>query len=656
MKNTITCLLLVLLSHNTFAKRACQRIRFLAIKPQLYQSKQKIKCNDAIDRTHCQILRSYAQIKKNESINTKLPVLKVQKDFSIDYDRLISPLEDSPVLQQMSNMRIEARKISGWDQNKLCSPTLIYMGKKKIFGLGPVFLDSTKFDLNGRIYENALLIEPGNFRGLPFKALKKEDLRSGGYFDIVVAHELAHNLMQDLYGAEDFEKSIYPNLHSKDWHMVSSTTDPTLAWIEGFAEGFEAFLGETSLDQKTLDSTPEMDELMASFQNSLDQAQDYGILQIDPRPISEYPALKLPIQKPKGLLAALPRTIKTTLKVLKNISAFSTDLLKLSRQKAIRENHYVLKGDFNNLSHHYGTSLALSLYDYSNVESWQVEDNTDTLYSKEGVVAHIVYTILKLNLSREMFQAIHEVKPQNLHQFLQAFLPKLWGVKKQTMKLRLFSTFSPLGRLYAKNCMKYYYQETARTEDDYKNMLTCQHDILSRNFVTKPFELPAPRTPMWAEFDSVSGMKKFFSGKLDRLNVKTAPPWRIQELFNGAFLPFAVNNVNDTGLTAILKGYRDLYDETRKGGQYVKHLDIEISEIILGIFLEVRAGNIEEDLETLISKTTQGAYHWIRRPGNQSRMGIYSNTFDEVVRWIMIRLRSSVNCFGNSCIESQLKK
>src|SRR5581483_10920360 len=125
-------------------------------------------------------------------------------------------------------------------------PNLIYVGSKQVFGMGPAFVSRHRFAFRKKLYTNLIVAEDASLPYVPLSALSKKTLIKNNYYDVAVAHELAHGLMQDLYGLMDFEKLEISSV-SRDGHFASAVTDPSLAWIEGFAEGFEAYLGEKFL-------------------------------------------------------------------------------------------------------------------------------------------------------------------------------------------------------------------------------------------------------------------------------------------------------------------------------------------------------------------------------------------------------------------------
>ena len=71
--------------------------------------------------------------------------------------------------------------------------------------------------------------------------LTLEVLMKNDYLGLALAHESAHQVMWDRYGPKDFPRNASQTRGGHDTHEI---TDPSLAFSEGWAEGFAAIVGD----------------------------------------------------------------------------------------------------------------------------------------------------------------------------------------------------------------------------------------------------------------------------------------------------------------------------------------------------------------------------------------------------------------------------
>lgn len=468
----------------------CERLEFVPIAPQ--GPGPRVSCDPYFDRHACQIKNGLAHFANVSAPSGKKALaLKLARPSLADLKAYVAPLEDSPAIQELNRDRILARQLAG--HADVCEPNYIYLGSEPIFGVGPAFASSLRFTIQGRETTNVILAEDAKAPyHLPIAMLTKKSLLENGYYDIVVAHELAHGLMQDLYGLDAFER-LESLVVSRDGHFASGTTDPRLAWIEGFAEAFEAYLGEKHGGPR-VDQTPTLDGLIDVAKSRMDTFEAHGW---------------------GGYVFTVPDTVLRTGKLLFNLDDFVSDFLKAERQRAVRENHYVLKGAFNNLVHKYDIMMGSTAEDdIEAIADWEIEA-TDAVYSKEGVVAYFVYEILKNGLARELFETIAWAHPNDVWEFAEEFRQSITSEQYAVIEPVYKAIFTRAGR--------------AATRALVKNGDTRENRARFERLIAKIPALGdlAPPKDMFIEFWNGAFMHRKLNGRLDRINLATASASRV---------------------------------------------------------------------------------------------------------------------------------
>ncbi|MBI3543698.1 MAG: hypothetical protein HY075_10540 [Deltaproteobacteria bacterium] len=484
------------------ASTSCDRLTFVPIEPR--GESEPARCDKASDKLGCQIAAGFSRFDK-VSLAGGLTAHALQHAWPSagDYESYVAGLEHSPAIRETNELRILARRIA--HSSDACEPNYIYIGSSTVFGMGPAFVSSERFLLDGKVTTNVIMAEDaGAPFHIPLAMISKDKLIENSYYDLVIAHELAHGLMQDLYGVDDFAK-LEKRVISRDGHMASATTDPTLALIEGFAEGFEAYLGEKTLDEAEL-RTPYLDKTMGSVFDRIDDFNAYGW---------------------KGYLFTIPGTIVRTARTMLNIDQFISEFLKAERQKPVRNNEYVLRGTFNNLSHHYGLPIATSELDADEVVGYAPE-NDDSVYSKEGVAAHFVYRVLHEGLAAELFETIHWGKPRDLWELASELPVELSDGQFARIADVYRTTFTAEGRKAVSARLKNLLDpdnrratgfDAGRVERDYAARVAA---------IAVPTRLAPPSREFWVEFWNPSLLHSKLYGAMDRINLATASPGRAE--------------------------------------------------------------------------------------------------------------------------------
>ena len=467
----------------------CTRLEFVPIMPD--GPGLKNQCHDNLDRHHCLLQEGFSHFKSAKTSDGKNAYsIKRANPGRTAMKKYIHSLEFSPAIKEVNSLRILARQFARHDQ--ACEPNYIYIGSKPVFGVGPAYVSSTRFVVDGRTTTNLIVAEDAAAPyHIPIKVLSKDSLLKNHYYDIVIAHELAHGIMQDLYGVDRFTK-LEAQVISRDGHFASAITDPTLAWIEGFAEGFEAYLGEkymTEAQQKT----PVLDHIAATAQDRLAVFERSGW---------------------SGYLFTVPGTILETFKTLGHLDDFVSDFLKAERQQTIRENHYVLKGAFNNLAHRYNIiSWRLPAYDLEALSDSEIE-STEAVYSKEGVVAHFIYQALKHGFSREVFKTIVLGRPNDFREFASLFSVILSKDQLEVMAPVYKTIFTRKGRRVIRGMILN--PESHASFEKHLNSLPVPH------------ALAHPKN-WFIEFANTSMLQQKLNGHMDRINVATASAARLED-------------------------------------------------------------------------------------------------------------------------------
>lgn len=478
---------------------SCERLSIQAVD-LVGSAEKKVSCPREVkskNKLACHELEGFSKFEKRTLAEGK-EALEIK--LSENYDERLSliSLTRSRAIQEMDRFIILARKISG--ARRICEPHFIYAGKRPVFQLGPVFLNGQRIAIGENIYSNLILSEGADVPLMKSSMLSQESLERNHYYDIVMAHEMAHGLMQDLYGVDELGE-LEKHSFSRDGHFASATTDPALAWIEGFAEGFEAFLGEKYLTTRQLE-TPLIDEQLQSMANRL---QSYEQAE----------------RKAPAYIWAVIEGIAQGAVLLRNIDDFMAQFVKAERQRAIRDNHYILPGRMANL---------LDYYELSEGDS--ESESADVIYSKEGVIGHFIYLCLKNGLEAPLFSSVHKNKPLNFYQFLKGFLPQLSEEQRKLLQPTLLTLFSKDAKFAAEVRMRSIIEarrklsgaafdaELIAIEEFFKFKLA--HSL-------SPMILQEPQENLWIEFETTALLKKKLMGKLDRLNLATASQSRLIE-------------------------------------------------------------------------------------------------------------------------------
>ncbi len=219
-----------------------------------------------------------------ELIDTEMPALprnirKVlvneQKVFSFRILPLTIELSDwrekfgnSAMIQKVFDLRRQARsraikmnmKVSADDPD---TPFLVYVGSDMGLG-GPAVASNFRIlasDNDGRrIRSDSLLVMAPMKIGRSI--MKPIDFYNQRYLAPLVAHELFHGLMGDLYGSKMIEMKA--RSYSRNGHAADRVTDEFLAFIEGTAEAMELVALEeysNEVSDELIDSPDLTDEL-----------------------------------------------------------------------------------------------------------------------------------------------------------------------------------------------------------------------------------------------------------------------------------------------------------------------------------------------------------------------------------------------------------
>lgn len=357
-------------------------------------------CNEDLDPARCSLAEGMSQFEKVFGPGGKDAYSVVRSQTHDKWANLtLELLRKSPSIQRMGGYLGLARQAVG--KKRICEPVLVMIPEEPVFGFGFGFSMADYYSLDGGdggYYPGILHMESAHFLGkdvfTPMTFIKK------GYLEPVIIHELAHKLFQDLYGVYATGDLITKNSHSREGHMASLVTDPTLAWAEGFAEGFEAYFSEGIIaavgsDQETASQTPHLDHYGHKlYRKGLD--------------------LYL-ISGKDAYRKALPSLLKElSVMILKDLDEVMLDFIKLERQITIRDGLYVMKGQNIDLAYRYGLEALLS-----DVEDELLESG-EALISKEGVSAFIIYSFLKTGQQELLFEVIQNSKPKNLADFVGA--------------------------------------------------------------------------------------------------------------------------------------------------------------------------------------------------------------------------------------------
>ena len=500
-------------SQTSWLPNTCGNLEIILVEPDSPDSDVQVNCR----RPHsqeCKVKKGFAKFKVAYLAGGGT-ALKVKRSTPDDLEgRYLQVLRRSPLMQEMAFLRVQARQISR--KTPACEPLLMYLKDASIFGTGPVFVNGFRFFMEGRVYSNFIAGEDVRHPVLPtIDAISKASLLLKGYFDPVFAHESAHGLMQDLYGVREFRELEERHMVATAGHFEGATTDPATALVEGFAEAFEAYLGEKYIKPANLVAVPDLDRLANTSRHRLDLWSEGGAMNI-----ARY-------------FAGVPMTLLTFYRTLIQTDDLITDWLKLHRQAPIRNGTYLYNGDYAAFGHHYGIMMGNPMRSVPEYEIEATVDGTptktDTLYSKEGVVAFIIYHFLKNGLARPLFDAMAEAKPVNLHQLLAAFLPRLSPQQKDSIQTVLVATFNPAARAHWGEMLSSAESLPAgRARNRRGDELFASNWIASLPASSRDLSRMAiPPREFWIEFESspeVSWWEEIFGNEkvLQRVNLATA--------------------------------------------------------------------------------------------------------------------------------------
>lgn len=408
----------------------CGRLEFTLVEPESPAHPPTVSCR----RPHsqeCKVKQGFARFGRTTLSNGTVALRLKTASPNRMQQGYLNVLKNSPLLNEVSFLRIQARQISG--KAATCEPLLVYLGDESIFQTGPVFVNGYRFLLNNQVYSNFISGEDVRHPLLPtVDAISKASLLLKGYFDPVFAHESAHGLMQDLYGVEEFRDLEERYMVSTAGHFEGAVTDPATALVEGFAEAFESYLGEKYIRPQVLSDVPDLDRLAGNAEHRLNLWTQVGAWNM------------------ARFYGGIPSTLLQFYRTLISTDELITDWLKLHRQAPIRNGTYLYQGAYAAFARHYGILMSNPLNTELESEIDAVVNgepiNSESVYSKEGVVAYVIYAILKEGLARKLFEVMAERKPTNLHELMISFLPRLTQPEEARIHSVLVSVFNPGAR------------------------------------------------------------------------------------------------------------------------------------------------------------------------------------------------------------------
>lgn len=356
--------------------------------------------------------------------------------------------------------------------------------------------------------------------------------------------------------------------------MASAVTDPTIALIEGVAEGYEAYFGEKLHGRHHIYPTPTLTQMLLQSNTAADFFQERGY---------------------QGyIFGALPFVVKQFTSTLFNMPAFTSEFLISERQETIRENHFVLQGSMSNLAHQFELIPGMvSDPELDALVGYEIE-NYDALFSKEGVIAHLIYKLLKAGLHRELFEILTHTKPQNSYELVTSILRNLPPAQLAPLLPALKSTFTEPGRRavreYVRAAVRWRRAEiTTPAYQAAKSELSRQ---LSR--ISMPSSLPAPRE-LWIEFQTPSRVRSKLYGKMDRINIYTATPDRLLSFITATQKPELRKNSHREQLLKILmntriRGSGDRATLTRSLRDQISFQDAQKAQMLSALISGINQG------------------------------------------------------------------
>lgn len=497
--NWLGTLILILASQNAYPASNCQKLQIIPVEP-LGTTEDNRLCRSGIDKLACAHHHTFKQFGRIKIQNTEaLSVQDAQRDLDL-VDTAMRRFHSSPAIQEILNLTITAREIS--QHPWTCEPILVRIAQKSLSGAGPAFFNGQHFLYRQRIYRNFLDIGSSVMGSSLLESLEPEKVLQSGYFEIVIAHELAHALMQDLYGVSELESMLSKSV-SRDGHDVSTVTDPQLAWVEGFAEGFEAYLGEKTLKPKDL-APITLDFLFKNLISNIQTRQsDNG-------------------DSFWGIIKTIFQSRNEITWVKDNLSNIITDFLKSGRQQELRRNYFVRYGEHIHFIKRY-PDFPMSYDDIDGIVSNEVETD-NAIQSKEGAIGFIIYTFLREGLVNELFRTIAVTKPHDISQFLAGFRKLYPNLMNPKLEFAIKSTLSQVGR----ELLVKWLPPQAGSAFELDFVIQKLNDL-------PPVTSMKPPVALWVEFETTKRLQKLLMGSLDRINLLTARRGRLGHYINEIF-------------------------------------------------------------------------------------------------------------------------
>jgi hypothetical protein len=353
-------------------------------------------------------------------------------------------LTQHPALREFYTLRAAAHAMAGIAQD---TPIYISFSENGMFNLGPVFVDSTRFLIVDRLdpqksVETTNLVTFEKAKLFHLEIFSVDQLVTSGYLPFIAAHEFAHALMQDLYGIAGIE-NVLKRHKSTAGHDVMLTSDPYVAFVEGFAEAFEAYLYEKIYPHLI--------------------PQDLGLRFDEPF------LLYLFNQFGRGRNGWDRAAESLLLFWGDNLGNYLMNHLRATRIVPVIKNQYISESPVGievfEKSLAFGDGMDDILEQHSEIPA------PARAVSREGVVAHIFYRLLKEGRWPAIVQTFAKTKPIHVADFYLKYR-KIFPQDEILSRL-MFENFSPAGRgqqeLIYNNYRKYWeFQRTSlnRVKED----------------------------------------------------------------------------------------------------------------------------------------------------------------------------------------------
>ncbi|MEK7691987.1 MAG: hypothetical protein AAB425_13315, partial [Bdellovibrionota bacterium] len=318
---------------------ACENLAIKLVQPeppnsadQIAADKKAIElgCNGYDDSVcvSAKVGSRFKRTTRGESERIHVQARNIEKN---ELDGWLDEVLRSPVYRRMSQYRIEARRVARMEASEICAPNLVLVSKEPIADLGFTTILAHPIVLDQREYGGLILFEEGHMG--PISLFSKEALQRADYLDYTLSHEMGHALLQDLYGIEGMKTLLDGKMHSREGHFASETTDEVLAWAEGFAEGFEAHLGELFPGSiKNEGVNPAIHLAMSRLKENAGYLLNDGL--------RDYPDFVM------NLVEIVDRS-------LPRMDDLFAEFLRMERQSKVRGGFYVIQGRYANLAHDY---------------------------------------------------------------------------------------------------------------------------------------------------------------------------------------------------------------------------------------------------------------------------------------------------------------